>query len=113
MPVFRCLNCKNEIEALSPSCAACELDPAKNPGDADYFAKVETMHFDPPTKVAGRGKNFAACNPKLKVGAAGHRFTGDPEVVNCAACKASEAFLAANGETNGVAAIKLQPVPKK
>lgn len=98
MPLFRCLNCNAEFEAPRAACAACELDAA-NPRDADYLMPLVTVHFDPPTKVAGRGKNHPACDPKLR----GAVMTGEPSAVTCAACKASEAFAAAGGASNGIA----------
>lgn len=103
MSLFRCLECRAEFEAPVPACAACGIDPAKDPRDADLVAPLVTIHFDPPHRRKGRGMGHAACNPGLKVGHPGCAFTGEPLAVNCAKCKASAAFVAAEGAGNGIA----------
>lgn len=107
--IVRCNNCKGEFESPTLACAKCGLDPAKNPRDAEWLVKLEVIHFDPPTNVAGRGKNHAACDPKLTLGG-NRRFTGEPVAVTCAKCKASDVYKAANGEANGT--IDIIAVPK-
>ncbi len=100
LKLYRCLNCKREFEADKPACEPCGLDPAKNPRDAQYVAELTVVHFDPPTKVVGRGKNYAACDPRLKIGRPDTQFTGEPTAVTCKACKAVAEYRAAEtGET--------------
>lgn len=104
MPRYRCLNCKAEFDAPRPACAPCGLDATANPRDAQLLAELAVVHFDPPSKVEGRGLGRAACDPAVKYGG-DRRFTGEPAAVTCPACKASQAFAAAGGANNGVAAI--------
>lgn len=101
MPLFRCLNCSREFDAARPSCSACGLDPATNPRHTDLFVPLLLHHFDPPTNVPGIGKGHAACDPAIKCGRPGMMFTGEPGAVNCPKCKATEAFVAANGLSTG------------
>ena len=108
MPLFRCLNCHAEFESARPACEACGVGADGDPRTADQIVKLETIHFDPPTAVAGRGKGVAACDAKLRVGARGCGFTGEPDVVNCAACKKTEAYTAAGGVSAGAV-----PMPTK
>ena len=108
MSLWRCLNCKAEFQADKPVCAACELDPTTDPRAADLFRAIEVIHFDPPTRVPGVGRNHAACDPKVRYGA-NRMFTGEPGSVTCPACKASPAFAAAGGKSNGVRDLPLTP----
>lgn len=107
MALFRCLNCRAEFEAAAPACAPCGLDAAKSPRDAELVVKLETIHFDPPSGVAGRGLNHAACDPRLTLGG-GRRFTGEPGSVTCAKCKQTEAYTAADGAANGAIDLTVQ-----
>jgi len=107
MPLYRCLECRAEFEADKPACARCGIDPATDPRDADIVVPLVTVHFDPPSKRRGRGLGHAACDPQIRFGAVGAAFTSEPGSVNCAACKASEVFLAAGGASNGVAKFPL------
>lgn len=98
MPLYRCANCGNEAEHAAPKCEPCGLDPKADPRDAQLLIELVTIHFDPPhAKVTGRGLGHAACDASKKVGRGPDRFTGERDVVNCAACKASEPFNAAAG----------------
>lgn len=92
MPLYRCTSCQAEFPADRPVCAACEVDPAKDPRHAGVVLELVTIHYDPPTRIAGRGQNAAACNPRLQVGTTKDRFTGEKDVVNCPACRASEPY---------------------
>ncbi len=111
MPLFRCLECRAKFEAAAPGCAACGIDPAARREDEGVVVQLVVTHFDPPTKRAGRGKGHAACDPKVKVGRPGLAFTGEPDAVNCPACKAGAEFMAAGGVSNG--AVPLRVGPKK
>lgn len=106
---YRCTLCKGEFVADKPTCAKCGLDPSVNRRHAEMFLELRTIHFDAPTHVPGIGVNYAACDPKLKVGANQDAFTGEKAHVNCEKCKASEAF-AANGPPPAPAPIPLKPL---
>jgi hypothetical protein len=113
MPMYRCLNCKGEFQADKPACAACELDATTNPRDAQYIVELAVIHYDPPTRIAGRGKNVAACDPKIRVGlragaGPGAMLSGEKGAVTCPACKASEAFTA--DADPGMLALPVQPL---
>lgn len=107
--LYRCLVCTREFEADKPACEACGIDPATDPRNKDVIVPLVTHHFDPPSKVPGRGLGHAACNPRLRIGTPKCAFTGEPESVNCAACKASAQFLAADGLSAGAVEIPLTP----
>lgn len=99
MPLFRCNSCQppRVFEADRPTCAECELDPAKDARHGRFFDQLLIIHYDPPTNVKGIGQNVAACNPKVKVGRQGRhttadRFTGDKSAVTCPRCKATEVY---------------------
>lgn len=100
MAFWRCTNCKAEFEADAPKCEACELDPSTNAADGQYFMPLVVVHFDPPTKVAGRGKNHPACDPKVRFGTV--TLTSHPGAVTCQACKETDAYKAAGGEPGGI-----------
>ena len=113
MPLFRCLNCMNEFTAEKPSCADCELDPAKDKRHAEFFLPLLIHHFDPPTKVEGIGKGHAACDSRIKVGRIYKpkcMFTGETSAVNCPACKATDEFKKAEGSSPGMIAIPVKPL---
>ncbi len=105
MPLYRCLSCGGQFEAAKPACAVCGIDPAADPRDGEAIVELVLHHFDPPSKRPGRGLGCAACNPKIRVGVPKCAFTGEPEHVNCAACRATAAYAAANGASNGAAAL--------
>lgn len=92
MPRFRCAQCKGEFVAAKPACEKCGLDPEKDARHAAFFLDLVTIHFDPPTHVPGLGNGHAACNPTLRTGSNGDAWTGEKQVVNCEACKASDEF---------------------
>lgn len=93
MALFRCNLCKREFEAAKPACANCELDPAKDPRDAELLVELKTIHFDAPTRIPGRGVGFAACDSKKRTGVGSDQFSGEKTSVNCPKCKASAAYL--------------------
>lgn len=101
--LIRCGNCTREFEAPKLACEPCGLDATTNPRDADILTELVAIHFDPPTRIKGRGKNHAACDPKLRAGAV--RVTSAPTAVTCTACKASKEFTDADGADNGAAPI--------
>lgn len=104
--LWRCLQCKKEFEAAAPACTDCEIDPKKDPRDKDLIVEMRLIHFDPPSKREGRGLGYAACNPGLKVGRGNHGFTGEPDAVTCAKCKATEVYATAEG-SNGAVELKV------
>jgi DNA-directed RNA polymerase subunit RPC12/RpoP len=112
MPLYRCLECNRQFEAAKPVCAECGIDPEKDKRDEGVVVELMTIHFDPPTKRAGRGHNYAACDPKLKVGHPRCQFTSEPDAVNCAKCKETEAFKASGGFSNGAVPMKVGPLKK-
>lgn len=112
MRLFRCRNCNREFRADVPACEACGLDAAKDPRDEGVVVEMVTIHFDPPTKVVGRGQGHAACDPRIKVGTPGVVFTGDRGVANCEACKTSVAFARADESLIGMAAIPIGKLPE-
>ena len=93
---YLCTNCGRTFEAPRPMCEPCEIDPLKDRRMAGVVLKVEIVHYDPPSKVKHRGLGVLACDPKTPVH--GKRATGEPHVVNCAACRKTEAWLKAAGE---------------
>lgn len=98
MSLFRCSNCGKTFEAKRPACAACGIDPAKDPRAAGIVHRLETIHYDPPHDVIRhRGKGHLACDPKKPV--AGNRATGEPSVVNCARCRETDSWRKAYAET--------------
>jgi len=103
MVSFRCYNCVNakglpgkdfEAEATKPTCPACGL----NGLDArfkHYIVLLETIHFDPPHPVVkNMGCGVMACGIPER-----GRFTGEPLVVNCPACRATEVWKKAVAAT--------------
>lgn len=114
LKLWRCLQCKAEFEAAKPACAACGIDPAADPRDADLITELTLIHFDPPGKRPGRGAGHAACNSGLKTGHPRCQFSGEPTAVNCAKCKASEVYTAADGLSDGPSEeVKAKPVKPK
>lgn len=101
MTHFRCLNCGHVFQhgnspEAPPACPSCGLDPVAEPDLARYIQSLETIHFDPPHPIVRfKGKGHLACNPSVRV--AGQRATGEPAVVNCPACRATETWKTAYG----------------
>lgn len=93
MGLYRCEHCGKTFEADRPACKPCRIDPVADPRHAKYLTPLLTIHFDPPTHLDGLGRGHLACNPAAKV--AGNRATGEPSVVNCAACRATAEWKAA------------------
>lgn len=113
MPLYRCTNCNAVAEHPTPKCVPCGLDAATEPRAATIIHELALIHFDPPhATVVGWGIGFAACDPKLKVGAVDMRATGERAHVNCPKCKANPLFAAAEGKPVGPhESIKLNPKP--
>jgi hypothetical protein len=91
MPTFRCFSCVKDFEATPAKGKAVECPECGASGDL-YVSPVFPVHYDQPTKIRGRGRNVAACNPTIKVGVPGHVFTSEPDQVTCEACKATPAY---------------------
>ena len=115
MPLFRCLNCKKEFEAIQPACVDCGIDPTTHPRHKDMVVPLVTIHFDPPSGVPGIGKGFAACNPKLRVGMPNCGFSGEKNgekiIITCPKCLASELYANAGeaGISLAMGQLKLEP----
>jgi len=88
MRLYRCNNCGREFEAERAECVACKIDVSANSRFKGIVTPLVTIHFDPPTHVAGVGKNHLACDPKQSV--QGKHATGVPSVVNCQPCRATK-----------------------
>ncbi len=100
MSQYRCLNCSKSFaserapEAPRPTCPGCGVNPDQEPELASFIQPLETIHFDPPHPIVRfRGKGHLACNPARRV--AGMRATGEPAVVNCPACRQTDAWKTA------------------
>ena len=96
MKMFRCLACPDEagkpheFTAEKPICPRCGLDGTQ-PRDAELILLLTVIHFDAPSRVPNRGVGYLACQPDTPLGR-GHVATGLPAVVNCPACRETEAF---------------------
>lgn len=111
MKGWRCYNCNNDkgdpgldFYGDKPICPKCGLD-GTNQRYRGLFAALKVIHFDAPdpalAKGSGRhtrGIGHAACDPKLKVGTV--QATGEPTVVNCPACRESQAWIDADKTVN-------------
>ena len=87
----RCTNCNRTFEAPRPLCEVCAIDPLKDRRFAGIVVKVAKVHFDPPhPTVRGHGVGFTACSPAKPV--QGQHASGEAHVVNCAACRATDAW---------------------
>ena len=114
MPMYRCYGCRREFEAAKPICEPCGIDAVANPRDKEVVVRLVTIHLDPPGRRVGVGKNHAACDPTIKLGAKNCQFTAEPSAVTCPKCKATDVFAAV--EEGGAAASELflsRPVTKK
>lgn len=88
---YRCTNCGTSFVADRPTCAKCDIDASTDQRAAGVIHSLCTIHFDPPhPKIRFRGLGHPACNPSR--GIHGLRGTGEPSVVNCEACRATEAW---------------------
>jgi hypothetical protein len=74
----------HDFTADVPVCDKCNVD-GRNPRFASLISPVVVIHFDPPSAVPGYGEGHLACNPTQ--GIRGHMATGDPDAVNCPACR--------------------------
>lgn len=113
MKMFRCLQCNREFEAEKPACVECGVDSQKDPADRGIVQEIAMIHFDPPSRRPGQGLGYAACDSKKKIGTPKCQFTGEPTAVTCKACQESEAFKAADGMSNGPAAMKVGKLETK
>jgi len=114
MKLFKCYNCTGDdgmagvdFFAEKPVCPTCKLDGAE-PRFAGRIVQCRIIHFDPPHPVAaGAGLNHLACDPTKKIGKVNVVATGVPDVVNCPACRETEAWKAAKkaNETDDVPGI--------
>lgn len=102
MKLWRCYNGKCSDKPGIPGhdfandtgkCDRCGVDPSDKRFGYVITARV-VLHFDAPSGIVdGRGVGYIACDPSKAVGK--FRSTGDPNVVNCPACQATESFKAA------------------
>lgn len=104
MNFYRCINCgvtfksPRSPDGPPPGCKACGVDPDTDPALVGYILPLETIHFDPPHPIVRfKGRGHLACNPAVRV--AGKRATGEPSVVNCEACRATDVWKKAYGES--------------
>lgn len=91
---YRCTNCGTDFVAEKPACVKCEIDATTDTQALGIIHPLATLHFDPPhPKIKRRGLGHRACDPKTHIGKG--RGTGEASVVNCEACKQTEAYLEA------------------
>lgn len=101
LKAWKCYNCEargthpggHDFEAETAVCPLCKADGTTPRGRHAVLPRV-VLHFDPPTAVVGIGENAIACRPTVNIvgNRNGIRATGEPAVVTCEACKATEAF---------------------
>lgn len=101
LKAWKCYNCEAkgtnpggfDFEAEKPVCPQCTADGSTPRGRHAVLPRV-VMHFDPPTAVVGVGENAIACRPTVNIigNRNGIRATGEPSVVTCEACKATDAY---------------------
>lgn len=106
MRLFNCYNCVSpetgmpgvKFFAELPVCPTCKLD-GREPRFKDRVVQCRIIHFDPPHPQAiGAGLNVLACDPTKKIGGlngVAAMATGEPAVVNCPNCRATDVFKAA------------------
>lgn len=70
--------------ADKPVCPKCGTDSKTMP---HVVIELSVVHFDPPSKVEGRGLRILACTKRGYGG--GESVTGCPSAVNCRECIAS------------------------
>jgi hypothetical protein len=108
---YRCQNepCSEDVYkrlifdfwSTEPVCPKCGSD-GRDPVFGKVIIALNTIHFDPPTKVRGIGKRHRACDPSKPTVAVNehstHGGSGHPDAVNCRECRESEAYrLAVQG----------------
>lgn len=94
---FRCLN-PECVARLEPLCqpfefAAGEQSPCPECGSANVV-RLEVIHFDPP-RGKFPAKGTAACNGSIRYTSG----TAVPAVVNCPACRETQAWQEADAAT--------------
>lgn len=77
-----------DFTADVPVCPKCKVD-ARQPRFSHLIVPLVIIHFDPPSQVPGYGVGELACDGKPS---AGRMATGDPEVVNCPACRQTDVW---------------------
>lgn len=100
MKKYRCMLCAGDrglpgrdFQAEKPACPNCGLDSTADPRDAQYIVELATVHFDPPFH-AKRGNGHAACDKSLTLGKVS-AMTGEPDCVNCDACRKTPEWMKA------------------
>jgi len=86
--LHRCLNPRCEVTEFTAADPVCPGCGAENP----LVVRLPVIHFDPPSPFAGKGLGHRACDPTTPISRG--RGTGEPAVVNCPACRATDAFRA-------------------
>lgn len=88
---YRCTNCGTDFVAEKPACTKCDIDATTDPQVVGVIHPLATLHFDPPhPKIKRRGRGHRACDPSTHISKG--RGTGEPSVVNCEACRQTEAY---------------------
>jgi len=104
---FRCYNCVDDkgipgrdftADASKPVCPKCLLDGTPGKAHANMIAALRTIHYDPKHEtVKSRGQNTPVCGaPRASTTA----MSGNPNIVNCLACQATDTFKAEKAEFN-------------
>lgn len=107
MPLWKCRNelCNEQpgsaigfrFEAAAPVCPKCNTD-ARLPKFKGAIVRIHTIHYDPPSGFRGVGTGKTLCKgetvERLYNKRPYEQATADPEIVNCAACKAHPDFPA-------------------
>jgi hypothetical protein len=93
--------------AERPVCPKCGADGKIMP---NVVIPLVLMHFDPPSKVFGRGMRILACTRK-GYGQANVSVTGNPTCVNCPDCKKSAEYLAIADEWGIETVTPLEELP--
>lgn len=104
--LFRCYNCLDDkgtpgrdfTATGSPVCPDCTLDGTPGKEHANMIVPLRTLHYDPKHHVVKcRGTGAPVCGaPRIS----GIAMTGNPNVVNCPACMATETFKTELAEFN-------------
>lgn len=74
-----------DFYADKPVCPACG-----NGEDSGLVFPLTVIHFDPPSKVRGRGVNMLACQPTKQI--FGRMATAHGPTVNCWDCRQTTAW---------------------
>lgn len=82
-----------DFASEKPICPHCGLDGTPGTRFANRILALRTLHFDPPhPSVTDAGTGVPACGAVRQNATA---MTGDPNVVNCPACRKSLVWLTA------------------